>query len=160
MIWLCWIVLILSGLAIIYQDLKTRLMSLWLILLFAIANITLYLLEYSVYQFIENTIFCLCYFLFSFLILLLFYFIKHKKIEKIIDSKIGWGDILVFIAIGICIEPLHLIFFFTCAFIFSIVVYFLFFRKKSSIPLAGLIILSYFIYRFIPNQYIVSTLFF
>lgn len=146
---LTWIVLILSGGAIIYQDLKTRLISLWLILLFAAANLTQYLFSNSVYQLLENAIFCLCYFLFSFLILLLFYFIKYKKFEKIIDNKIGWGDVLVFILIGVCIEPIHLIFFFTGAFIFSIVVYFLFLRTKTSIPLAGLIIPCYLVYLFL-----------
>lgn len=146
MIWFCWIVLILSGAAVIYQDFKTRLISLWLILVFAAANVTLYLLTHSVYQFIENSIFCICYFLFSFLILLLFYFIKHKKFEKIIDNKIGWGDVLVFISLGVCIEPVHLIFFFTGAFIFSIVFYFLFLWAKKNIPLAGLVILCYLIY--------------
>lgn len=146
MIWFCWIVLILSGAAVIYQDFKTRLISLWLILVFATANVTLYLLEHSVYQFIENCIFCICYFLFSFLILLLFYFIKHKKFEKIIDNKIGWGDVLVFISLGVCIEPMHLIFFFTGAFILSIVFYFLFLQSKKNIPLAGLVIPCYLIY--------------
>lgn len=146
MVWLCWIVLILSGSTIIYQDLKTRLISLWLILAFSAANITLYLLVNSIYQFLENTIFCFCYFLFSFLILVLVYFIKHKKFEKIIDSKIGWGDILIFITIGVCIEPIHLIFFFTTAFIFSIVFYFIFLRSKKSIPLAGLILPCYLVY--------------
>lgn len=138
--------MILSGAAVIYQDFKTRLISLWLILVFAAANVTLYLLTHSVYQFIENSIFCICYFLFSFLILLLFYFIKHKKFEKIIDNKIGWGDVLVFISLGVCIEPVHLIFFFTGAFIFSIVFYFLFLWAKKNIPLAGLVILCYLIY--------------
>lgn len=146
MAWLCWIVLILSGAAIVYQDFKSRLIGLWLILIFAVANITQYLLLHSVYQLLENIIFCAAYFLFSFLVILLFYYVKNKKFENIIDSKIGWGDILIFLAIGFCIEPVHLIFFFTAAFIFSIGVYFTFLRAKRSIPLAGLLIPFYIIY--------------
>lgn len=146
---LCWIVLILSGTAIVYQDFKSRLISLWLIVIFAVANISQYLLLHSAYQLLENSIFCLVYFLFSFLVIFLFYYIKHKKFEKIIDSKIGWGDIFIFLILGVCIEPVHLIFFFTAAFIISISVYFLFLRAKVSIPLAGLIIPIYIIYWFI-----------
>lgn len=149
MVWLCWIVLILSGAAIVYQDFKFRLISLWLIIVFAVANIAQYLLMHSVYQLLENTIFCLAYFLFSFLVVLIFYYIKHKKFEKIIDSKIGWGDVFIFLALGVCIEPVNLIFFFTAAFIVSISVYFLFLRAKVSIPLAGLIIPIYIIYCFV-----------
>ncbi len=146
MLLLSWIVLVLSGGTIVYQDFKTRLINLWLIILFSAANLTQYILINSIYQLIENTIFCFSYFLFSYLVLLLFYFIKHKKFEKVLDSKIGWGDILIFLAIGICIEPMYLIFFFTTAFIFSTVIYFLFIHKHNSIPLAGLIIPCYMIY--------------
>lgn len=149
MLWLCWIVLILSGGAIIYQDLKTRLISVWLILFFTIANITHYLLLQSVYQFLENSIFCLCYFLFSYLVIVLFYFVKHKKFEKIIDRKIGWGDILIFISLGVCIEPIHFVFFFTGAFMLSIVFYYLFLKSKKNVPLAGLVISFYLLYLLI-----------
>ncbi|MBA3681212.1 MAG: prepilin peptidase [Bacteroidetes bacterium] len=146
MLWLCWIVLVLSGTGIIYQDLKTRLISLWLILIFAAANILQYLLLYSCYQLLENTIFCTCYFLFTFLVLVLFYYLKNKRFEKIMDSKLGWGDVFVFMAIGVCIEPAHLIFFFTGSFIISIIIYFFFLRSKVFIPLAGLIIPCYLLY--------------
>lgn len=149
MLWICWIGLTLTSAAIIYQDFKSRLISIWLIVAFTIINITQYLLAHSIYQLLENSIFCACYFLFSFLVLFLFYYLKNRRFERIIDSKIGWGDVLIFLSIGICIEPMHLIFFFTGAFVFSILFFFLFLRSKSSIPLAGLIIPSYIVYIFV-----------
>ncbi len=139
--------LLLCGSAIVYQDFKTRLISTWLIIGFIAANVWQHLLISSLYQLLENTIFCIFYFLFSFLVLLLFYYLKNKRFEKIMDSKLGWGDVLIFFAIGICIEPLHLIFFFTASFILSIFFYFLFLRKEISIPLAGLIIPLFFTYK-------------
>lgn len=144
--YLCWIGLILSSSVLVYQDFKSRLISTWLIILFTVCNVGLYLITHSVYQFIENSIFCGSYFLFCYLILHLYFYLKTKKFQKILDTKIGLGDILIFLAIGICIEPIHLIFFFTGAFILSIIIFFLFLRSKNYIPLVGLIIPCYLVY--------------
>lgn len=147
LVYLCWIGLILSGSVLIYQDFKSRLINTWLIILFTLSNVCLYLISHSIYQFIENTIFCISYFLFCYLILHLYFYLKTKTFQKILDTKIGLGDVLIFLSIGICIEPIHLIFFFTGTFIISIIISFIFFELKTYIPLVGLIIPCYLIYR-------------
>jgi len=149
--WLSFILLMLLGAFIAYQDFKTRLISLWLIIAFGIVNIGQYLVTHSGFQLLENSIFCLCYFLFSYGVILLFYYVKNKKFEKIIDVKIGWGDLLIFLLIGFCIEPIHLIYFFTAGFIFSALFYILFLRKKQNVPLAGLLVIFYLVYIVYTN---------
>jgi hypothetical protein len=146
LVYLCWIGLILSGIILVYQDFKSRLINTWLIILFTLSNVCLYLISYPIYQFIENTIFCISYFLFCYLILHLYFYLKTKTFQKILDTKLGSGDILIFLSIGICIEPIHLIFFFTGAFIISIISFAIFFRSKPSIPLVGLTIPCYWVY--------------
>ena len=146
LIYLCWIGLILSGGVIVYQDFKNRLVNTWLIVLFTLCNVSTYISAHSIYQFIENVIFCLSYFLFCYLALHLYFYLKTKTFQKLLESKVGLGDVLMFLAIGICIEPIHLIFFFTCTFIFSVIVFFIFLRSKPSIPLAGILIPCYLVY--------------
>jgi Flp pilus assembly protein protease CpaA len=150
--WLLWSLLILCSVIIAYQDFKDRLISLWLIFLFTAVNVGQYLYENSIYQFIENTIFCVCYFLITFLIIFLFYYLRTGKREKIMDSKIGWGDVLLFLSIGFCIEPVTMVYFFTVSFIIALGAYCLFFRSKSSIPLAGLLSSLYSVFVLIMKN--------
>lgn len=147
--WLLFGLLAIFSFVIAFQDFKTRLISVWLIIGFTVLNITYYLIHHSVYQFIENVIFCLCYFLFSYLILILVFYLKTKRFEKLLDSKIGWGDVFIFIAIGCCIEPIYMIYFFTTCFIISLLAHLLFLQNKKNIPMAGFLVLFYFIFRLI-----------
>lgn len=138
---------------IAYQDFKTRWISVWLIVVFSIINITFYLVLNSVDQFMENIVFCICYFLLMFLCLTLFYYLKTKKITKIIDRKIGLADVLLFIAVGITIEPENLIYFFTIYFVLAIFIQMAFLRKYKKIPLAGILVLFYPIYLLFLKSY-------
>jgi hypothetical protein len=146
MLWACRILLFVTSAFIAYQDFKTRLIHVWLVLLFSIINIVQYLFSNTYYQLAENTVFCISYFLFSYLVIQLFYFIKTRKLQKITDTKIGWGDILLLFSIGLCIEPVNLIFFFTVSFIVSLMVQLLFFKKDKNVPLAGMIAICYDFY--------------
>jgi len=152
MIILSWILIAGSSAGIAYQDFKTRWISLWLIISFSAINISQYLFFNSIDQFIENTIFCLCYFLFSFLILVLFYYLKSRKLENIIDKKIGWADVILFISIGCTLEPTVLIYFFTACFILSLLIQMTFLKKDRQVPLAGILSLLYLIYLFTEKQ--------
>lgn len=146
MLWVIWLLLFATSAAIAYQDLRTRLIHLWLIMLFTVLNVTQYLLSYNHYRLFENAVFCLLYFLFSYLVLQLFYFVKTRKFQKLADNKIGWGDILLLFAIGLGLEPVSLIYFFTGTFIASIVVQMIFSGKDKSIPLAGIAAICYILY--------------
>jgi hypothetical protein len=140
--------LFITSLAIAYQDFKTRMISVWLIVLFGILNLLLYLLSNSWYQLLENGIFCFTYFLFSYLVIHLFYFIKTKRFGKLLDHKIGWGDVLLILLTGICLEPVSLIYFFTFTFLVSIVIYTFFLKTNKRIPLAGVLVVCYIVYLF------------
>ncbi len=147
MLWFTSTILILVGALITWQDLKTRLINLWLIVVFAAINFLHYLLLHPICQFLENSAFCIIYFLFCYLVLLIFYYLKNKRFEKIIDSKIGLGDVLIFLSIGCSIDPLNLVPFFTLSFIISIIIH-LIFIPKNTIPLVGIILPCYFFYLF------------
>ena len=152
---MCWVYLSLLaalGIGIAYQDFKTRLFSIWLLIAFAIIGVSEFFLNHSIFQFAENLIFCLCYFLLCFLILTLYFFIKHGKFESVIKNKIGWADILLFLIIGSLLEPQNLIYFFTFSFIISLLIHLAFSGRNKSIPLAGFLSLSYFVYLFFENS--------
>jgi hypothetical protein len=144
--WLFLTLLAICGGIIAYQDFKDRMISLWLILVFTGINIAQYLLFNPFYQFLENVIFCLCYFLLCFLVLALYFFLKNREFESIIDKKIGWGDILIFLAIGFTIQPLYMIWFFTGVFIISLLFHVFLLRRKTSVPLAGFAAIIYLLY--------------
>jgi len=141
--WLSWLILVLSSAGIVYQDFKTRLISIWLILCFAIANFTLYLIDHSLYDFLENSVFCLAYFLMSYLVLVLFYFLKAGRFQKILDNKIGWGDVWLLFVTGCVLPPQNMIVFFTITFIVAVLIQLIFFRNNKSIALGAILLICY-----------------
>jgi hypothetical protein len=147
--WTAFIFLALSGAWLSWQDFKARLISLWLIVLFAVANAVFYLSDNIFSGLVENTIFCIGYLLLLYVSLLLYFYLKNKKFEKLIDTQLGLGDVLVMLAIGLSLEPVAMIYFFSLALIISLLLSVLFFRKKQNIPLAGLVILNYLAFLFI-----------
>ena len=146
MFWLSISFLILSAAIIAYQDFTARMISLWLILVFGIANTLFYLSTGELFGLIENCIFCVCYLLFMYGVILLYFYIKNKKFEKILDTQFGWGDVLVMLFIGIGLDAVSLIYFFSMGLISSLLLSLLFFRQKKGIPLAGLLVLNYLVY--------------
>jgi hypothetical protein len=146
MFWIYLISLSICAVIISYQDFKTRLINVFVILLFGIINVAQYLLTDTIYQFLENTVFTFVYFLFSYLVIHLFYFIKTKQFQKMLNAKVGWGDVLLFFFIGICQDPAHLIFFFTISFVLAVIFHFVFFRTNKQVPLAGVLAINYILY--------------
>jgi hypothetical protein len=128
---------------IIYQDITSRRINLMLTL----ALIALIIVRYAIFnardQFLQNVLFCLLYFLLSYMILRLYFYLKGKSKEKIIDSKIGWGDVVLLFAVGCTIEPEKMILFFTITFIFALVVHAMFSRAKRTVPLAAYLMILY-----------------
>lgn len=123
-----------------------RLISVWLILCFGLVNISQYIFLNSVSALVENLVFCFAYFLFSYLVIHLFYFIKTKKFQKVLDEKIGWGDIWLILLTGCCIAPVVMIYFFTLTFVAAVLIQFLFLRKDKTIALAGMLVICYSFY--------------
>ncbi|MDO9000241.1 MAG: prepilin peptidase [Bacteroidota bacterium] len=151
LIYLYWAGLVLSGSCLIYQDFKTRLISTWLIILFTLSNVSLYLSGNSFQKFFENCIFCLSYFLFCYLILHLYFYLKTKTFQKILDSKVGWGDVLLFIAVGCTLTPEILIYFFTATFFVSVIGHFFVFKANKNVPLAGYLIIMFLTYMLLDT---------
>lgn len=59
------------------------------------------------------------------------------------DEKIGWADIWICLSIGISLNIVQLILFFTGAFIISALLGLLFLRKNKTVPLAGILVILY-----------------
>lgn len=133
-------ILLLASCIISFQDFKSRLISVWAIILYTACCIGTVLLFGNVYSLISNSISTLLYFSFLFLVLFIFYFIKERKFTNIIDSKIGLGDLLIFIAIGLTLEMISLIVFFTISFCISAIVGLFLARQNKTVPLAGILV--------------------
>jgi hypothetical protein len=144
--YLCWVGLLISGGILIYQDFKTRLISSLLVFIYSLSIIGLFVVRNSGQQLFENAVFCICYLLFCYLILHLYFFIKTNQFQQLLDSKVGWGDILLLISIGSTLSPEYLIYFFTLTFTLTVIFQFVFFKSNKNVPLAGYLLILYFGY--------------
>lgn len=151
LIYLCWISLLLSSGFLIYQDFKSRLISTWLIVLFTVSNIYLYISVHSAAQLFNNFIFCLVYFLLCYIILHVYFYLKTRRLQKLLDDRIGWGDVFLCMAVGSFISPENMIYFFTATFVLTVFVHFLFFKQKTNVPLAGYLLTMYLMYLVFEN---------
>lgn len=142
-------IILVSATAIAYQDFTKRLISIWWILCFGAACISYFLLTHTFTELGENIIFCLIYLLLSYLILHLFYFIKTKKFQKILDHKIGWGDILLLMITGFCMPSLSMIYFFTITFIVTLIFQLFFQKEKKDIALGAMLVICCSVYLLI-----------
>jgi len=151
---ICWILLVGLTVWIAYQDIKTREINLLSIVGYGILSCYKYSMEINLSQFFANLLFAGAYLLLILLVTTVFYRFRIGKWTNIIDSQIGLGDLLLFICVGGCLEPLVLLNFFTACFIFSLVSYFLFFKKKS-VPLAGLTAIFYLMF-YVVQLYLID----
>ncbi len=76
----------------------------------------------------------------------LYFVCKGERNVKIIDNKIGWGDIILLFAFGCTLVPETLVFFFTIVFILSVVFHIIISKWKDQIPLAAYLLILYNIY--------------
>lgn len=133
--------------SIALQDLKHRLVSLWLLILYSLNCIAFIYFIDGLYTLLSNVLFALIYFGFMFGILFLFYFLKEKKISNILNSKIGLADIIVLLAIGFTLSTIHLVLFFSISLTLSVFLALFWFNKKNqSIPLAAIVCICHFLY--------------
>jgi hypothetical protein len=142
-LWLLRILLFISLLAIAWQDFRSRMISLWLIIIFFLLNSAVFLFQNSLNDYFKNAAFCIAYMLVSYVFIRLYYLAGGRGKERILDEKVGWGDVVIFLIMGFSLEPFELIFFYTFTFIFSLVLYLLFMSKKRPVPLAAFVSLIY-----------------
>lgn len=151
------IIFIISLFFVVYQDIKHRAMHIILpIILFAIGIAQFLFMKHDILELIMT----ISFLTFVFLGLFIYMSVKSKKIINPIDSSIGLGDIVFFIAITPFFFSTTYIIFFTTGMIFSILCHFVFNRRKElHVPLAGY--LSIYLLLFIAlNYYTTNELFY
>ncbi len=156
--------LILVSFFITYQDFKERLVSLWLLILFASVSLASLILNRDWNTVLYNTIDIVLYLGLILAVLKLYLYLKFKKNKKIINELLGIADIVIIFFIGITFNIIGIIFFFCFGFIFTVLGYFILslLQKKSkhqTIPLAGFLVIFYMLSIFIlylvkANNYI------
>lgn len=137
------IIIVLLLLLIVWQDFKYRLISWPLIPLIFISFLAKGFFIKPFAELTNYTVINACFIALQLAILTLYISLKNKKITNIINSQLGLGDILFFIAITIAFSPFNFILFYISGLIFSLLCYQLFLKIKTSatkeIPLAGLL---------------------
>ena len=128
-------ILISALLLVIIQDVKYRAIHVLLpIVLFAAAITRYFILGYSANELLMTALFLILVLTGLFL----YVTVKNKKIINPIDSSIGLGDIVYFVAIIPLFFSTTYIAFFSTGMLFAIVCHFLFNKNEEGhIPLAG-----------------------
>lgn len=125
--------------AILYQDLRYRAIDVRIVVVvFVLCLIRNYLSTYvDIYDFLISVGFVA----FLLISLIAYFSVKHKRFFNPVDSEIGTGDILFFLAITPLFYFKDYILFFTTSLIFSLALFFIFRSRleKRAIPLAGFI---------------------
>jgi len=136
--------MILAG--ITYQDLRSRSVSWILFPLLAGMGIILTFMEFPsvthiMCLFVINSGFLLC----QYFLLHTYYFIRDRRLTRIIDSRIGWGDLLFLLSACFFFSPLNFFIFYLGSLVFSIAIHLLMVSRNKTpgapavvIPLAGL----------------------
>lgn len=131
--------LIVSALAITYEDLRHRYVRIYWFVLLLTSIVALQLQRENHVLMMHN--FCLNFGFMAVQIGLLhfYYFVKKRSWVWILDRYLGWGDV----ALWVCLLPVWSLFgflaFMVCSLVFSLIVYLIFIRNKNiSVPLAGL----------------------
>ncbi len=135
---------------IVYQDYKFRGIS-WL--LFPIGFVLFsvqFLYQRELLTQLKLFLLNLAILFFVFILLLIYFSIKNRKLTNIVDSYIGIGDLLFFILLAQCFSVVNFVLFINAALLLVIFTYVvigpLFRPDTKKIPLAGLFALFYLIF--------------
>lgn len=144
-------------LAVVFQDLKYRAIHVVLPVLLCVAATARFLiLEHSIFE----LLFTVAFLGLVMLGLFLYTAIKLKKISNPINSSIGLGDIIFFIAVIPLFFSTTYILFFSTGMLFSVICHLLFTKNKEAhVPLAGYLSV-YLILLTIVNFFIDKELFY
>jgi Flp pilus assembly protein protease CpaA len=131
--------------AVAVQDFRHRLISWYLVpvlfLLFAWNSLCSLSLSEAAFYFVIN----LSFIIIQVLALTLYFSIKERRPVNIIDSRLGIGDILLFVALCAAFSPVNFIVFYLLSLVLTIAGYtvsiFLLKGRSGSIPLAGAVAL-------------------
>lgn len=135
------ILLILS--LITYQDFQRRLISVWCICVLAIILTFRTIILQSLMDVVLNVSFSAFYFSFLFVCIKLYFYLKTKSWQKVIDSTMGLGDVIVILIFGSTLLPENQIYFFTTVFVASVPIQIILFDKNKTAPLAAYMCIAY-----------------
>ncbi|NQY30188.1 MAG: hypothetical protein HRT69_12050 [Flavobacteriaceae bacterium] len=151
------IILLGTLIAVVFQDLKYRAIHVILPIILVVVAIARFLvLDHPVYELFFTVLFL------ALVLLGLFVYtsIKSKRIINPVDSSIGLGDIVFFIAVVPLFFSTTYILFFSTGMLFSIICHMLFTKNKEAhVPLAGYLSI-YLILLFIVDFCIDKELFY
>lgn len=130
---------------IAYQDLRYRAVS-WVIFLISLLINLIYLLfeqKMPLLTFFQNVGINLIFIVSQFVMLTIYFSLKHRKLINIADKYIGWGDLVFYVITAIVLSPLLFLLFHVGSLVFCLLIYLCihYFRKRPfqyQIPLAGI----------------------
>ena len=129
------------SLFIAVEDFRSRKISLIVLLLWLLSALGSVLLKHSLKEVFFNAALNCLFVLIVFFILTVYSSAKEKKIINIIDTKIGMGDFIFFLVLGISFSPSNYILFFAASsfltLIWAISARLLYPKSSKEIPLAG-----------------------
>jgi hypothetical protein len=136
-----------SGIILIIQDWKSKSIGAWLLLLFSVSVISYSFFNVALRQFCIVFIYNIGYLLLLFILLTIYFSFKNRKLENILDRYLGWGDVLVLIALCSAYIPIRFVLFVTLCSLFAAIMSFFLVRKeelkKYSIPFVSYIVFFY-----------------
>lgn len=139
----------------IYQDFKYRgIDRYWFALLFLVVCIKNIVFQVNA-DFWTHSAINLSFLFVQYALLKVYFFLKGSS--KIVDVKIGKGDLLFYPIIALLFNPINFFYFYLFSLIFILLVY-LFRKSKQNIPLAGHTAV-FLICLFIANELTVHDLF-
>ena len=134
---------IISLLLLAAQDFRSRRISWWLLPLFTLGIILVFSIDGNGRDFFYFFSLNLLFLVIQFIFLSGWYLVKNKKITRIIDTKLGLGDVLFLICMATMFSPANFLLVYTAGMLFSLCIGVLvkFMRKNTDfeIPLAGLL---------------------
>lgn len=132
---------------IIYQDLKTRSIHGYLLLLFIISIMINGLYKLPVKQLFEYFLLNLGFMILQLLGVFIYFFLKSKKITVVVNRQLGLGDIILILILCFSFSPLNYILFIMISLVLTLCLHSIFFLLRkgahTTIPLAGYISFFY-----------------
>jgi hypothetical protein len=123
---------------IAYQDYQERAVSFWVFPLLAGLFITYHFMDISMPEYLFNTVINLSFCVIQYLVLTLYFSVRHKQVIHIADKFLGWGDIVMTLVLCLVFPPLvFFLFFFVSLLVATILGIYLHYHHKT-IPLAGI----------------------
>jgi hypothetical protein len=156
--WILFTIIAVCCALVLYQDVKLRLVIWPLFPIIAVSGLLFSISKTTSITVIKNSFINLLFLLAQFATLKIIYRIKEKDpvSRKIIDNKIGWGDILILLSCIFYFSPINFIIFYCSGLVFVILLHGISMSVKSkmqqhsgTIPMAGYLSLFLIIYIFL-----------